>query len=61
MPFPMRSVEVREGEEDAAARAVMSLGHQLVKNIDSLNLEYSRQRDDGGAESHRYASRPRSR
>lgn len=44
MPIvPIREIEVREGSdqswEDAAARAVHTVGRELVKNLDSLHLE----------------------
>jgi flavin-binding protein dodecin len=58
MPIPMRVIEVREESErswaDAAARAVVALGRQLVKNIGSLNVEKSREGEDHGPESGRY-------
>jgi flavin-binding protein dodecin len=58
MPIPMRVIEVREESEnsweDAAARAVVVLGRQLVKNIDSLNFESSREGGEHGPESGRY-------
>ena len=51
MPVPIREIEVHEESdrswEDAAARAVVVLGRQLVQSIDSLNFENSRfERDD---------------
>ncbi|HEU5250528.1 MAG TPA: hypothetical protein VFW15_11130 [Thermoanaerobaculia bacterium] len=51
-------IEVREESErsweDAAARAVVALGRQLVKNIDSLNFDHSRQESDRSARNGRY-------
>jgi hypothetical protein len=58
MPVPVREIEVREESEksweDAAARAVVALGRQLLKNIDSLNFENSREHDGRGVEDGRY-------
>ena len=58
MSFPTRMIEVREeserGWEDAAARAVVNLGHELIKNIDSLNLDSSRETDDHREQGRRY-------
>lgn len=51
MTMPVRVIEVREeserGWEDAAARAVVALGRRLVTNIESLNVESSREVKDG--------------
>ena len=58
MPIPMRVIEVREESErsweDAAARAVVALGRQLVKNIDSLNFESAREENGHGVACRRY-------
>lgn len=57
MPVPV-VIEVREESErsweDAAARAVVVLGRQLVKNIDSLHFDHSRQEDDRSPRNARY-------
>lgn len=51
-------IEVREESErsweDAAARAVVVLGRQLVKNIDSLKFDHSRQEGDRSPGNGRY-------
>jgi hypothetical protein len=58
MPIPMCVIDVREESErsweDAAARAIVVLGRQLVKNIDSLNFETSREGDDQSPGRSRY-------